>query len=103
MTIRANSAYLATVPNFFAYQSYAYIGIKNIAFTLSSSNKNVFPVYCALYKSDVVNPTTYNYMRVISSMPALNKLPGVSLQYVSNYYTNTGGTDFQTYIGAIRF
>lgn len=103
LTIRANSAYLAQVPNFFSYQAYAYIGLKNIAFTLSSSNKNVFPVYCALYKSDVVNPTTYYNVRMISSMPALNTLSGVSLSYVSNYYTTSGGTDYQTYMGAIRF
>jgi hypothetical protein len=103
LTIKANSAYLANVPNFFPYQSYSYIGIKNTAFTLSSSNKNIFPVYCALYQSDVVNPTTYYYMRVISSMPYYNTLSGVSLNYVSNFYSTSGATNFQSYPGVMRF
>jgi hypothetical protein len=103
LTIRANSNYLSNVPNFFAFQSYAYIGLKNMAFTLTSTNKNVFPVYCALYKSDVVNPTTYYYMRMINSMPNYNTLAGASLTYVSNFYSNTGATNFQTYPGVVRF
>ena len=103
ITVRANTAYLATVPNLFPFQSSTYIRLKNMAFTLSSSNKNVYPVYCALYQSDVVNPTTYYYARQISSTPAYNTITGVSLQYVSNHYSTTGATNFQTYPGVLRF
>jgi hypothetical protein len=102
LTIRANTNYLTTVPNFFPYQSTSYIRLKNLAFTLSSSNLNVYPVYCALYQSDVVNPTTYYFMRTVSAMPALNTLTGVTIQYVSSFYSISGSTNFQTYPGAVR-
>lgn len=103
ITVRANTAYIVTVPNLFPFQSSTYIRLKNMAFTLSSSNKNVYPVYCALYQSDVVNPTTYYALRMISATPAYNTITGVSLQYVSNFYSTTGATNFQTYPGVLRF
>jgi hypothetical protein len=72
-----------------------------MAFTLSSSNRNVYPVYCRLYQSDIVNPVTYNFMRIISAMPS-GTLAGVSISYVSSFYSTTGSSSLQTYPGALR-
>jgi hypothetical protein len=103
LTIRANSNYLALVPNLFPYQSFTYIAIKNVAFTLTSTNKNIFPVYYALYQSDVVNPITYYYATVVSVIPLYNTISGATFQYLSNMYSTTGATNFQTYPGVLRF
>lgn len=70
---------------------------------MASTNRNVYPVYCALYKSDVVNPVTYYYMRNIHAMPDFGTLSGVNFRYVSNFYSNTGASNLQSYVGAIRF
>lgn len=102
LTVKANSNYLANVSNIFPFQSSTYFNLHNMAFTYSSSNKYIFPVYIALYKSDVVNPVAYNYARIISAHPYYNTISGLSLQYVSNMYSTTSATNFQNYPGVLR-
>lgn len=102
LTVRANANYLLTVPNLFPYQSYTYIQMNNIAYTTVSTNKNVYPIYCTLYKSDVVNPTAYHSFRIVQIHPPFNTLSGLSLNFVSNLYSTTGATNFQTYPGVVR-
>ena len=103
ITIKPNSVYSVTVPNLFPFQSITRITLKNIMFSLSSSNKNLYPVYMALYKSDVVNPTSYNKMTYIHAMPAYNTLSGINFNYVNNFYSTTVATNYQTYPGFFRF
>ena len=102
LTVKGNPNYLSNVSNIFPFQSTTYINLHNMAFTKSSSNKYIFPVYCALYKSDVVNPVAYNYARVISAHPPYNTISGLSLEYISNMYTTTSGTNYQNYPGVMR-
>lgn len=71
-------------------------------FSLSSSNKNLYPVYIALYKSDVVNPSSYVTMTYIHAMPAYNTLSGISFTYVNNFYSSPVATNYQTYPGFFR-
>ena len=79
LTVKANANYLANVSNIFPYQSSTYLNLHNMAFTKSASNKYIYPVYCALFKSDVVNPVSYNYARIISAYPPYNTISGLSL------------------------
>lgn len=102
LTIQANATYLSTISNLFPYQSFTYIRLKNMAFPLTSSNKNVYPLYLALYQSNVVNPITYYYSIQISCNPPYNNLAGVNFKYVSNMYSTSGNTNFQTYPGVVR-
>jgi len=69
ITIKPNSAYSISVPNLFPYRSTTFILLKNMMFSLSTSNKNLYPLYMTLYKSDVVGPTTYNYLTYIQALP----------------------------------
>jgi hypothetical protein len=103
MVIKANTAYSATVHNLFPFNSYTEIRLSNLMFTLSSSNRNLYPLYIALYKSDVVNPTSYLTLTNIHAMPAFGALSGIDFQYINNFYSNLGATNFQTYPGFLRF
>jgi hypothetical protein len=103
VTIKANAVYSATVPNLFPFSSTTYITLKNLMFSVSSSNKNLYPLYMALYKSDVVNPTSYLTMTYIHAMPQFNTLSGINFNYVNNFYSTPTGTNYQTYPGLLRF
>lgn len=104
ITFQTNAAYAASYPNFFYYQSYSYVGLKNMAFTVSSSNKNVFPVYMAFYQGNVVNPITYYYARMINSMPHYNNnLAGTSLSYHGNVFSGGGNNNYQTFPNILRY
>jgi hypothetical protein len=99
LTIKATSSYLSGTPNPFAHQTYRTVYIYNIMPTITSSNKNLYPVYITLYQSDVVSPVAYYYYRFLSIMPPLNQLSGLSLTQNSNYYTST---NYYNYPGFIR-
>lgn len=103
ITIKPNSAYSSTVPNLFPYASATYILLKNIMFSLSTSNKNLYPLYITLYKSDVVNPTTYLYLTYVQALPIYNTLSGITFNYVNNFYSTASATNYQTYPGFLRF
>lgn len=103
ITIKPNSNYTTSVPNLFPFASATYISLKNLMFSLSTSNKNLYPLYMTLYKSDVVNPTTYLSLTYIQALPEFNKLTGVTFNYVNNFYSNLGSSNFQTYPGFLRF
>ncbi|MFM7852245.1 MAG: hypothetical protein ACKO96_10100, partial [Flammeovirgaceae bacterium] len=70
-------------------------------FTYPSTNKMVYPIYWALYKSDTVNPVTY-YDATMISVNARIGLPGANFDYLSNYVTLTS-SQFLTYPGVVRF
>lgn len=72
-------------------------------FSTSASNKNIYPLYISLYKSNVVNPTTYYYLTYIHPMPDINTLSGINFKYVNNFYSTYGATNFQTFTNFFRF
>ena len=72
-------------------------------FSLSTSNKNLYPLYITLYKSDVVNPTSYFSLTYIQALPEYNTFSGVTFNYVNNFYSTIASTNYQTYPGFLRF
>jgi len=102
LTIKGSSTYLSTNPNMFPYNTYTTIILKNIYFPVTSSNKNLYPVYVTLFKSDIVNPIPYYYYKNLHVMPSTGALTGVSFNYINNFFTNTPA-NYQTYPGALRF
>jgi len=104
ITVKGTASYLASYPNPFPFQYQNYICLRNIMFPYSSTNKNIYPAYATLYKSDVVNPTAYYYYRVIGAIPNYNSpgLSGSKVNYISNYFTSTVA-NYQTYPGGVRY
>lgn len=102
MTIQGNAAYLASNPNIFPYQTSIFIYLTNMYWPLASSTKTIYQIYMSLYASNVVNPVVYNAVRTVSADPLEGTLSGLSLNYLSNYYTSTS-SNYQTYPGVLRF
>lgn len=102
VTIQGNAAYLATTPNLFPYQTSTYIYLTDMYWPYASTPKYIYQVYMTLYASNVVNPVTYSAVKTVSADPAEGTLSGLSLAYLSNYYTSTTSA-FQTYPGVLRF
>ncbi len=63
VTIKGSATYLAGTPNIFPYTTYTTIYLRNIYFSVASTNNILYPVYMTLFKSDVVNPTAYYFVR----------------------------------------
>lgn len=59
ITIKATGSYAVSNPNPFPYNSRIYLYIRNILFPKAATDRQIYPIYMTLYKSDVVNPTYY--------------------------------------------
>jgi hypothetical protein len=98
LTIKGSNTYLLTTPNPFDYQTSRYIYLYNIRHSRTTSNKYVYPTYVSLYKSDVVNPIAYNFMRTINVQPGYGGLTGVShMQYSDIYDSNNNYPNFMRF------
>lgn len=69
MTIKPTGTWSTNMPNGFPYQYRTWIYLRNILFPTTSTTKTVYPIYCTLYKSDVVNPVAYRKGYFISANP----------------------------------
>lgn len=88
--------------NNFPYRTTVSVQIYNLLFPLTSSNKNLYPVYIALYKADVVSPTSYYTYRSLHLMPQNGQLGSASIAYINNFFTSNAA-NYQTYPGVLRF
>jgi hypothetical protein len=101
INVQGSSTYLSNNPNIFPFGSYITIYLKNLNFPYASTAKTAYPVYLALYASNVVNPVTYYAVQTVSADPVEDTLSGLGLTYLSNYYTATAA-NYQTYPGVLR-
>ena len=102
MTIKATGSFATSMPNPFPYQYRTWIYLRNLLFPTTSTTKVIYPIYCTLYKSDVVNPVAYRRSYFISANPREGVLSGPNINYIGNYITSSSA-NYQTYPGAIRF
>lgn len=102
LNIQGSASYLINNPNVFPFNTYIQIYIKNLNFPITSSTKTMYQVYASLFASNVVTPITYYSLQTVSVDPAEGTPSGVSLSYLSNFYS-TASADFQTYPGVLRF
>jgi len=101
VTIQGTASFLASNPNIFPYQSSTFIYLRNMYWPYASTAKTTYQVYMALYASNVVNPVTYYAVQTVSADPSEGALTGLSLSYLSNYYTPSSN-NYQTYPGVLR-
>jgi len=101
LTIKSNATWAASNPYMFTYQTYTYFILYKIWPLVASTNKNVYQYYATIYKSDVVNPVMYHSSYFFNCMPYQDTMPGLTLTYINNYYTNVP-SNYYTYPGALR-